>query len=439
LLRRFVCAQCGATGPVDSPAPYQRCDSCQAVGDFDWGAARRHADWPAHEALLHDLLAKHHHALDQARVDANRRGWIAIYTGFLEQLIARFPALYPPRAGETDYRARFVAFHTTFLMAMAIEPPLLDGELELDGLRQRVRYQNELAHPETLWPLVDASLRYFAIQEQLGYAVPPPEDFAPRYVFRSAVSAFVADWLPRLAPKVQRQLVDRLGVSAEYLEPRRKTREVACRTCGGAIPVADDTVTTTCPYCGADLHAAEAGKTARAEGLAMLAEAERCLKAALRDGNSAHAPVQVIEILDGMVERAGKPYRMVTLRAAGGPSPTGSPRRDAFFVMHDDPASPSFAEIYGWLDHVARERQLPHRTLAYREHPSCNAPAKTAGELAQRLAQAAPNRDKRDVVLTIYGRGVAAELDDGDGVVRIALAAEGGAPMGTIKKWLRSG
>ena len=430
LLRRFTCAQCGATGPVDSPAPYVRCESCSAVGDFDWGAARRHPEWPAHEAMTHALLTQNKRVLDQARVDANRKGWSEIYEAILYALVAKFPALYPPRARERDYLARFITFQTAFHMVMAIEPPLLDGELALDTLRPRVKYQNGIAHPETLWPLVDQALRYFAVQEQFGYAAPPPEDFAPRYVSRSATSAFVADWLPKLSVKVQRELVARLGVSAEYLEPRGN--DVTCRTCGGTTHVDDGVDKSACRYCGADIHVAVAGHTARAEGLAMMGEVDKFLADAMHMAKGAHAPVEVIEVLDGPVLRGGKPFRLVELVAVS------AKRREVFWIMHDVPDSLDFRDLFGWLDGVAAGKGIPHRTVPYREHPRCMEVAKAIDELAQRLFQVAPGHTRADVRLTIYSRGIAAEVVDGGAVVRIALASKGGDAQGTIKKWLKA-
>jgi DNA-directed RNA polymerase subunit RPC12/RpoP len=266
LLRRLVCGNCGATAPL-SDRPYQQCASCSTVSDYDFGVARQHHDWPAHEARLAELFVAHKDAFEAAVASGDQKRYALAYAEVLRTLIAEFPALYPTRCSDESYRERLVQFHAAW-QATSLDREIVEGNMLFGYLRGKV----VPTRPKTLWSLIDHALKIFDVQQRLVDAIPPgpPEDFAPKYVRRFTISNTVAEWLPQLAPKAQRELVTRMGVSNEYLDSTQNV--VTCPSCGGSVPVDEGFLEIACRYCGAKIQ------EARAEFRAV--EAERAAYAA---------------------------------------------------------------------------------------------------------------------------------------------------------------
>jgi len=377
LLRRFVCGRCGATAPL-SDRPYQECASCQAVGDYDYGVARRHLDWPRHEARLAQLRNRFDNQLASAAQTRDRDGYAAAYTALLRQLIHQVPALFPSRAVDGQYRDRLAAFHGMWQAMTAIEPSLVRADHAFRARREEVVSRRGRVQPETLWPLIDHAAKHAAeIQRIVGIMCEPPDDFVPDYIKRFVLSVTVAEWLPQLRLEAQRELVNRLELSHEYVEPAANT--VRCSTCGGTVEgVAPGFGTTTCPYCTAHIH------ETRGDFREIELERYEINGYDLAFGGVAlfvEQPVRAIQVLDGPVTRKGKAYRMITLRAVF------ADRSANFWRMYDVPDSKKLAAVIAWLGPFAKRRDLPVDRFGYREHPACSELPRSPEDLSKRLAE----------------------------------------------------
>jgi DNA-directed RNA polymerase subunit RPC12/RpoP len=413
LLKRFVCAGCGATGPMPSGSPFIQCASCGAVGDYDLGAARANPDWPRHEALSHELHTRHKEALDAARDAGDRERWVALYAGLTEALVDAFPSAYPPRVGEPAYRAQLIAFHAAHCANLQLDADLVAS----------LRNLERLSGAGDLWAVFDAAVLHFELQdrtvERLG--PPPPEDFVPRHLRRFGVSMMVQEWLPQLALEQQREMVQRLGVAREYVEPGG-----TCRSCGAAVALPAGVDRAPCPYCGGEVRLSREGLGARAASWRDLAFIDGCVA---RIVEYAGGPVTGIELLDGPVERNGHPWRQLTLRGrfAGG-------ARHWFYENTDRPEAESMAETLAWLE--VQERMLgPAERRALVEHPRALETPAGVEELERRLAEAAPGHARADVHAVSYGEsGYTWEIDAGDTVI-VLVHDEAGAATELCRSW----
>ncbi|HUS64286.1 MAG TPA: hypothetical protein VMZ28_07070 [Kofleriaceae bacterium] len=421
LLKRFLCAGCGATGPMPSGSPFIQCASCGAIGDFDLGAARANPDWPRHEALSYELHGRHKDALEAARDAGDRERWIALYRVVTEALVDAFPAIYPPRVREPEYREQLVAFQAAQNANLAMDPEILEGQR---GLEETSR---ELAggawRTERLWPLFEAAVRHFELQQRLIAARGPalPDDFVPDYLRRVGVSMLVQEWLPQLEPLDQRELVTRMGIAREYL-----TAAGACRSCGAAVELPLDVERAPCPFCGGEVRVSREGLGARQQAWRSFEYLDDCL---VKIAAHAAGPVRGLELLDGTVVRRELPWRALVLRAR-----FEDGARHWMFENIDRPDAESLAETLAWVE--VQEGTLgpaERRTLV--EHPRALELPAGVDDLDRRLAEAAPGRPRADVHAISYGEtGYTWEVDDGDRVV-VLVHDEAGAATVLCRSW----
>jgi hypothetical protein len=423
LVKRFVCARCGATAPL-SARPFQECGSCSAVSDFDFGAARSHPDWPAHEAKLQALWAQRHGTFEKAHATGDREQYAKTYADLLKRLVGEFPQLYPSRATDAAYAKHLVAFYANWQATAAIEPELANGNQTAAMLRA-VALKKKNVRMDALWPLIDHTAAHFKAQQRIAAAIPPgpPDDFVPDFIVRWGTSITIAEWLPKLIGiSPQRTLVERMGVSREYVEPHHN--EIRCPNCGGAVPVEHGFGKIPCPYCSAEIQEPRDDHAKVEASRAAYAEAEDCLRSAEHE---AHERIQRIQVLDGEVERDGKRFRMIVLRAC-------FPKRSEDFYEAFDMGDGGLAEMLAWADTAARARSVSCERVPFREHP------KFAGkwpplesELDARLAETAPGAS---VALIRHGVGDVVEVVVGGTIVRLAHDKRGND--NTLLTWWRA-
>jgi LSD1 subclass zinc finger protein len=351
MLKRFVCPICGAFGAMPPTTPFVQCDSCATVTDFDLGVARRHPDWPRHEALQQQLMARHAAAVEAARTAGDRATWVGIYAEIFRTLIESCPTVYPPQARDAAYREILVAFQSRHNGNLVFEASLVKSQEKMLDRAYDIVHDAEGWHAETLWPMFDLALAHFDEQDRLAAAVPPPADFAPQWLRRLGISMIAQEWLPRLAPAAQRELVERLGLARAYVAPAadefshcggcgedlpspptddcgacRKPLDItrgafACQTCGVSFHVVRGVERALCPYCAAELRESRMGLEARERSrrLFEFMDSELSLTCKLED-----SPLTGFDVLDGPVTRKDLPWRMVRPSGQRGP---GADRR----------------------------------------------------------------------------------------------------------------
>ncbi len=255
----------GATGRLPTRSPFLQCARrVTPISDFDWGVARGLAEWPAHQARSQHLFEQRRHAFEAAGKAGDAAAWAAGYAEVLECLVAEFASVYPARVSEPAFRSHFIAFQAAHQARLVLDPELVANQRRINAASMAVEYRRERAVLASLWRAIEICLAHFDAQDRLARDTPPglPPDFVDGYMRRVGISMTVQEWLPLLEQADRLELVRRLGVADQYVDPGRELR---CRTCGAQLPpLADGEVRTHCPYCGADLHAQHAGPRADA-------------------------------------------------------------------------------------------------------------------------------------------------------------------------------
>jgi len=457
LLKRFVCCACGATGPMPHDTPFVTCRSCGVIGDFDLGIARRHPDWPRHEALQHALYAQRKDALARAVSAADHEAYVSLQSEITGALMKECPAVYPGRLQrDPSYRAHWIRFQATHSANLVLDPTLLACGRTTAEIGARVLRQQPWT-TATLWPMFEAAVRHFEAQDRLCRERPPgpPPDFAPGYMRRLGVSMTVQEWLPRLEPADQLELVARMGIAHEYVTPAERSRSHCggcgavlaaastlapsstepercpgctkaierargafdCVSCGVVVHLVVGSEVATCPFCSSEMRESRMGLEARERSRRLFGFIDSEL-AALGERFSRDAVR--IEVLDGTVTRRDLPWRMSTLRAVFRDGPDAD-----FFENTDHPDAPSHDDVLAWVEVQLQVRALPHRTRRYREDPRCLTRPSGVAELERRLLDAGADAVATVRVVKRGPNGWACEAEVGDEVVRLFTDDEG--------------
>jgi hypothetical protein len=421
LLKRFACPVCGATGPLPTRSPFLECEACHTISDFDWGIARDLAEWPAHQELSQRLFGERRHAFETDGKAGDVVAWTQAYAEVLAQLVAAFPTIYPARISEPGYCRHFIAFQAAHEARLVLNPELVANQRRINHASMAIEYKHQRAVLESLWRAMELSLAHFDAQDRLARDTAPglPPDFAAGYMRQIGISMTVQEWLPRLEQADRLELVRRLGVAHQYVDP---AGELHCNTCGAELsPLGDGEIRTRCPYCNADLHAQHAGPRADAQRAGDFEFISSELAQSLAEHNH---PLEAIEVLDGTTGHPPqRTYRLVMLRA------WYADRVDPFFEVTDDPESENIANALAWAAHEASQRGVELRRVPYREHPACWKLPRDAAELQHRLLEMLPSAAQAQIMRSVHGDGFTYECVV-DGVhVRLAIDPKGKRPL----------
>jgi DNA-directed RNA polymerase subunit RPC12/RpoP len=444
LLKRFVCAGCGATGPMPSLTPFIQCRSCGVIGDFDLGTARRNPDWAKHEALLHHLYAQARRDQLDAIYAKDRPRCVAIHARVLGELMAQCPSVYPKRVTlDATYRDHWIAYQANQNTNLELEPEVVEGGRHIAELCGRL--MNVPWTMDVLAPLFDVCVKHFELQDALLLSRPPgfPPNFVRHFLRRLGCSMTAQEWLPRISLADQHAMVAYLGLASEYVSPGaagdphcggcgalllkdssscitckraidRTRGTFDCASCGVVVLLIAGAPRAACPYCSAEMRETQKGIEQRLQDHATLARVGMQLGQACRHVGR-EKPIR-IDVLDGPIRRRDLPWRMVSLRAW-----FSETLQVEFFENADAPDATSHTDTIGWVEAQKQVHGTPYRVRRYREHPRCLTPPVDAAELERRRVEIDPPR-AAPLHAAIHGlHGFACEVAGRDEVVRLAL------------------
>jgi len=256
-VKRCSCAACGAPKKLPTITAYVYCDYCAALADYDLRQAcdSDTAVGPGYAVMVNSALA----ASQAAIAAGDRAAYRALQRRVHEAYVLHVPMAVSHRArNDPDYRAACVEYMTEAAVARAFDPDAQALEAEMRQRVMNLRYAGDMMSPtvvpESFWPLADTLERQIergqALYRAAGLARLDP-DRAGHLTGKLAWSGFCQGWLGMLPADAAAQLLDRAGLTNEYVpvqaenaQPRR------CGGCGADFAALPEASAVICGGCG---------------------------------------------------------------------------------------------------------------------------------------------------------------------------------------------
>ncbi len=265
-VKRCSCVACGAPKKLPAVTAYVYCDYCAALIDFDLRRASESDSVPgaAYAATVNGTYA----ASQAAIVAGDRDGYRDLQRRVFEAFVTYVPMAVSHRAGNDGaYRHAYVEYMAQAAVVRAFEPESQALEAEM---RQRVlglRYSGSMFAPtvaaESFWPMVDTMDRQIELGRRqyltAGLADLDP-DRAGHLTGKFAWSGFCQGWLGMLPADAGARLLDRAGLTNEYVPIQPEDGQPRhCGGCGGDFSALPGAKAVICEGCGLriDLGSAE--------------------------------------------------------------------------------------------------------------------------------------------------------------------------------------
>lgn len=260
LVKVTTCSACGAPRSTPSRSAYVHCDQCGQLTDWDFKAAmadtRSKAPGPAYEALL----ARATKGLTAAKEAGDRDRYEAIQRELWTEYARACPAACPPRVGDDVYRKKWVDWTAKSQTLQDLDDgcaATFAAQQKATGALQWDRSNpfQPKAEPKSFDALLEAVLAH---QKQVVDTL-EREDLLSSHpdrpegdVFRRiGTAAFVQGWLPFLPPAQHDPLLERTGLSGEYIQPPKVVlTSGACPSCSAPLEVPANAKRVVCIACG---------------------------------------------------------------------------------------------------------------------------------------------------------------------------------------------
>jgi len=256
-VKRCTCVTCGAPKKLPTVTAYVYCDYCASLIDYDLRRACEGdtAPGPGYAAAVNSA-----HAAAQAAVAAgDREGYRVLQERIYEAYVVHVPMAVSHRArSDPDYRRAYVGYMAAAAVARAFDPAAQELDAEM---RQRVvslRYTGDMMSPavapDSFWPMADTLEKQIAAGRALyrsaGLGQLDP-DHAEHLTGKLAWSGFCQAWLSMVPADTAAQLLERAGLTNEYVpvqaeggQPRR------CGGCGAQFTALPGAKAVICDGCG---------------------------------------------------------------------------------------------------------------------------------------------------------------------------------------------
>jgi len=267
-VKRCSCAVCGAPKKLPTVTAYVYCDYCASLMDYDLRRACEGDKAPGPEYAATVNAAQ---AASRAAVQAgDRDSYRDLQKRVFEAYVTHVPSAVSHRArNDQAYRHAYVAFMAEAAVARAFDPAAqaLDAEMKqrVMGLRYGGNMMSPTVDPASFWPVVDVlerqveSARGLYRSARLGDLDP---DGGEHLTGKLAWSGFCQGWLGMLPPDAAARLLDRAGLTNEYVPVQQEGGQSRhCGGCGGQFSALPGAQAIICEGCGrkVDLGSAEIG------------------------------------------------------------------------------------------------------------------------------------------------------------------------------------
>jgi LSD1 subclass zinc finger protein len=256
-VKRCTCVVCGAPKKLPTVTAYVYCDYCAALIDFDLRRACEGdtTPGPGYAATVNGALAA-----SQAAVAAeDRDAYRDLQKTVFEAYAAHVPMAVSHRArNDPDYRGAYVGYMAEAAVARAFDPGAQALEAEMKERVMAMRYGGNMmsptVEPDSFWPVADTLEKQIeqgrALYRSAGLAELDP-DHAEHLTGKFAWSGFCQGWLAMLPAEAAVQLLERAGLTNEYVPVRAEDSQARhCGGCGGQMHALPGAMAVICDGCG---------------------------------------------------------------------------------------------------------------------------------------------------------------------------------------------
>lgn len=265
-VKRCTCVVCGAPKKLPTVTAYVYCDYCASLIDYDLRRACEGdtAPDPAYAATVNSTQA----AARAAAAAGDRDTYRDLQKRVYEAYVTGVPMAVSHRArNDPGYRDAYVSYMAETATARAFDPASQALEAEMRqrvmGLRYSGNMMSPTVAPDSFWPMASTLEKQIAAGQVLyrsaGLADLDP-DHAEHLTGKFAWSGFCQGWLGMLPADAAAQLLDRAGLTNEYVPIQAEDGQPRhCGGCGGEFRALPGATAMICEGCGRkmDLGSAE--------------------------------------------------------------------------------------------------------------------------------------------------------------------------------------
>jgi len=256
-VKRCTCAVCGAPKKLPTVTAYVYCDYCASLIDFDLRQACEGdtAPGPQYAAIVNGTLA----AAQAAVAAGDRDAYRDLQKTVFEAYVAGVPMAVSHRArNDPGYRRAYVGYMAEAAVARAFDPAARALEAEMKHRVMALRYSGNMmsptVQPDSFWPMVDTLEKQIeqgkALYRSAGLAELDP-DHAAHLTGTFLWSGFCQGWLAMLPAETAPQLLERAGLTNEYVPVQMEGGQPRhCGGCGGEMHALPDAKAVICDGCG---------------------------------------------------------------------------------------------------------------------------------------------------------------------------------------------
>jgi hypothetical protein len=257
---------CGAPKKLPTVAAYVYCDYCASLIDYDLRRAGEGdaAPDPAYAATVNSTQA----AARQAAAAGDRDAYRGLQRQVFEAYVTGVPMAVSHRArNDRSYRDAYVSYMAEAATARAFDPAYQALEAEMRqrvmGLRYTGNMMSPTVAPDSFWPMVDTLARQIEASQVLYRSAGLGEldpDHAEHLNGKLGWSGFCQGWLGMLPAEAATQLLDRAGLTNEYVPVEAEDGQPRhCGGCGAEFSALPGATAIICEGCGRkmDLGSAE--------------------------------------------------------------------------------------------------------------------------------------------------------------------------------------
>lgn len=256
-VKRCSCAVCGAPKKLPTVTAYVYCDYCAALIDYD---LRRACEGDTTPGSAYAATVNATQAASRAAVAAgDRAAYRDLQRKVYEAYVANVPMAVSHRAqNDPGYCAAYVSTMAEFALARAFDPAAQALEAEMKQRVMSIRYGGPMISPtvapDSFWPVADTLEKQIenslSLYRSAGLAEIDP-DHAEHLTGKFAWSGFCQGWLGMLPAGAAEQLLDRAGLTNEYVPIQANDGQPrSCGGCGGKFTALPGATAVICDGCG---------------------------------------------------------------------------------------------------------------------------------------------------------------------------------------------